>query len=90
MKTLQIQHQGKEYELTIDRHTSPISHTGSIFASLWGWEENEWSLITKGYHILATEFDTLVSVCVEAFGEDFDYEKLAFENNIDLVTYEED
>lgn len=92
MKTLQIEHQGQEYEMTLERHLSRISGTASLFVTLWKWgeEENDWLLLSRGYHMLATEFDALVSLCVEHFGENFDYEKLALENDIQICSFEWD
>lgn len=94
MRTIQIQHHGNEYEMTIEEHMSRITETASLFATLWKWEEeeNDWLLVSRGYHLFKSEFDTLLDVCFEHL-EGVNYETLetlALENGIDLFSLEEE
>lgn len=94
MRTIPIQHQGIEYEMTIEEHHSRITGTPSLFATLWKWgeEENDWLLLSRGYHLFKSEFDTLLDVCFEHL-EGVTYETLetlADESGIELFTIQEE
>ena len=80
MYNLKIETPKGEYQL------DAISTTHGIRVTVWFWDNarKELDKVSQNLHPLATDFESLWTTCIDLFGENFDADKMAYENEIPI------